>query len=120
VAEIRDNEKGCTFWERLRLVLLIDWPGPFVLLMIEAIAYRLRVIAYCHGSIAELIEDGSTRFILDGLEAARRAAEHIPTPSQTHHPRLFQPLFNVPCTAEDYPPVYQRPVESKLTLIYAE
>jgi hypothetical protein len=120
VAEIRDNEKDAFFGNAYALLLLIDWPGPFVLVMIEAIAYRSRVIAYCHGSIAELIEDGITRFILDGLEATRRAAEHIPTPSQTHHPRLFQPRVNVPCTAEDYPPVYQRPVESKLTLIYAE
>ena len=102
------------------MFLLIDWPGPFVLVVIEAIAYRSLVIAYRHGSIPELIEDGMTGFIIDGLEAATRAAEHIPTLSQTHHRRLFQPGFNVPRMAEDYFPVYQRPIENKFTPIYAE
>jgi hypothetical protein len=120
VAEIRDNEKNAFFGNVYALLLLIDWQGPFVLVMIEAIAYRSRVIAYCHGSIPGLIEDGITGFILDGLEAARRAAEHLPTLSQTYHPHLFQPRFNGPRMAEDYLPVYQRPVDSKLTLTYAE
>jgi hypothetical protein len=102
------------------LYLLIDWPGPFVLVMIEAIAYRTLVIAYCHGSIPELTENGITEFIIDGLEAARRAAEHIPTLSQTHRCRLFEPRVNVSCMAEDYHTVYRRLIKSKLTLIYAE
>jgi hypothetical protein len=102
------------------LFLLIDWPGPFVLVMIEAIAYRTLVIAYCLGSIPELIENGIMEFIIDGIEAARRAAEHIPTLSQTHRRRLFEPPVNVSCVAEDYLTVYRRPIKSKLTLIYAE
>ena len=102
------------------MLLLIDWPGPFVPVMIEAIAYRALVIASCHGSIPDLIKDGITGFVIDGLEAARRAAEHIPTPSQTHRRRLFEPRFNVPRMAEDSLTVYQRPIDSKLTLTSAE
>jgi glycosyltransferase involved in cell wall biosynthesis len=102
------------------LFLLIDWPGPFVLVMIEAIAYRTLVIAYGHGSIPELIENGIMEFVIDGLEAASRAAEHIPTLSQTHRRRLFEPRVNVSCMAKDYLTVYRRPIKSKLTLIYAE
>jgi glycosyltransferase involved in cell wall biosynthesis len=120
VAEIGDNEKDAFLRNAYALLLLIDWPGPFVLVMIEAIAYRSLVIAYCHGSIPELIEDGITEFIIDGLETARRAAEHIHTLSQTRRRRLFQPRFNVPRMAEDYLTAYRRPIESKLTLIYAE
>ena len=120
MAEIRDNEKNAFFGNAYALLWLIDWQGPFVLVMIEARAYRSRVIAYCHRSIPELIDEGITGFMLDGLEATRRAAEHIPTLSQTYHPRLFQPRFNVPRMAEDYLPVYQWPVDSKLTLTYAE
>ena len=120
MAEIRDNEKDAFFGNAYALLLLIDWPGPFVLVMIEAIAYRSRVIAYCHGSIPELIGDGITGFVIDRLEAARMAAEHLPTLSQTHRRRLFEPPFNVPRMAEDYLTVYQRLIDSKLTLIYAE
>jgi hypothetical protein len=88
--------------------------------MIEAIAYRTLVIAYGHGSIPELIENGIMEFVIDGLEAASRAAEHIPTLSQTHRRRMFEPRVNVSCMAKDYLTVYRRPIKSKLTLIYAE
>jgi len=77
-------------------------------------------VAYCHGSIPELIEDANTGFTIDGLEAARRAVEPIPALSQTHCRRLFEPRFNVPRMAEDYPPVYQRLIDSTLTLICAQ
>jgi glycosyltransferase involved in cell wall biosynthesis len=120
VGEISDNEKDACLRNAYALFLLIDWPGPFVLVRIEAIAYKTLVIAYCHESIPDLIADGITGFMIDGLEAARRAAEHIPTLSQTHRRRLFEPRINVPRMAEDYLTVYQRPIESKLTLIYAE
>src|SRR4029450_7050280 len=65
--------------------------------MIEAIAYRTLVIAYCHESIPELIENGIMELIIDGLEAARRAADYIPPLSQTHRRRLFEPRVNVSC-----------------------
>jgi glycosyltransferase involved in cell wall biosynthesis len=120
VGEIRDNEKDAFLGNAYALFLLIDWPGLFALVMIEAIAYRTLVIAYCHRSIPELIENGITGFMIDGREAARRAAEHLPTWSQTHRRRLFQPRLNGSRMAEDYLPVYQRPIEGQLTLIYAE
>jgi glycosyltransferase involved in cell wall biosynthesis len=87
--------------------------------MIEAIAYGTPVIAYRRGSIPEVIEDGVTGFTIDELEAAIRAAEHIPTLSRNHR-RLFEPRFSVSHMAEDYFTVYQRPIDSKLTPIYAE
>jgi glycosyltransferase involved in cell wall biosynthesis len=120
VAEISDNENDAFLRNAYALFLLIDWPGPFVLVMIGAIAYRTPVIAYRRGSIPEVTEEGITGFILDGREAARRAAEQIPTLSQNHRRRLFEPRFNVPRMAQDYLTVYQRPIDRKLTLIYAE
>jgi hypothetical protein len=75
VGEISDNEKDAFLRNAYALFLLIDWPGPFVR-DTEAVAYRTLVIAYCHGSIPELIENGIS-FMIDGLKAARRAAEHI-------------------------------------------
>jgi glycosyltransferase involved in cell wall biosynthesis len=82
VAEIGDNEKDALLRNACVLFLLIDWPGPFVLVMIEATAYRTLVIAYRGGSIPEVIDEGITGFILDGREASRRAAEHTPTLSR--------------------------------------
>jgi glycosyltransferase involved in cell wall biosynthesis len=102
------------------LFLLIDWPGTFVLMMVEAIAYRTPVVADRRGSIPEVIEEGITGFILDGREAARRPAEHIPTLNPTHRRRPFEPRFDVRRMAEGYLTVHQRPIESRLTLTYAK
>ena len=119
MGEIRDNEKDAFLGNAYALFLLIDWPGPFVLAMIEATAYRMPVTAYRRGSIPEPIEDSITGFIIDGLEAARRAAEHISTLSRTHHRLLLEPRFNVSRMAEEYLTIYQRPIDSNLTPIYA-
>jgi glycosyltransferase involved in cell wall biosynthesis len=120
VGGISDNEKDECPRNAYALFLPIGWPGPFVLVMIEAIAYGTPVIAYRRGSIPEVIEDGVTGFIIDELEAAIKAAEHIPTLSRNHRRRLFEPCFSVSRMAEDYFTVYQRPIDSKLTPIYAE
>ena len=93
MAELRDNEKDAFLGNAWALLLLIDWPGPFALVMSEATAYRALVIAYFHGSIPEPIEDGLTGFIIDGRAAASRAAAYIPTLSQTHRRRLFELRF---------------------------
>jgi hypothetical protein len=78
------------------------------------------VIAYRRGSISEGIDDGVKGLIIDKLEVALSAVEHIPTLSRNHRPQLFEPLFSGSRIAEDYLAVYQRPIISNLTLIYAE
>ena len=120
MGEISDNEKNEFLRNAYALFLSVGWPRPFVLVMIEAIAYGTPVIANRRGSIPEVIEDGVTGFIIDELEAAIRAAEHIPILSRNHRRRLFEPCFSVSRMAEDYFTVYQRPIDSKLTPIYAE
>jgi glycosyltransferase involved in cell wall biosynthesis len=119
VGEISDNEKDAFLRNAYALFLLIDWPGPFVLVMIEATAYRTLVFAYCHGSIPELVENGITGFMIDGLEAARRAAGHIPTLSQTHRRPLFEPRLSVSRMAEDYLAVYQQLIDNQLNPVSA-
>jgi glycosyltransferase involved in cell wall biosynthesis len=58
------------------LLFPIDWPEPFGLVMIEAMARGTPMIAYCCGSVPEIIEDGVTGFMVDDLEAAVRVAAH--------------------------------------------
>jgi glycosyltransferase involved in cell wall biosynthesis len=86
--------------------------------MIEAMACGTPVIAYCHGSTPEVIEDGSTGIIVDGLEDAIRAAEHISTPSRKHCRRVFAHRFTASRMAEDYLAVYQRLIGSEFTPTY--
>jgi hypothetical protein len=87
--------------------------------MIGATVYWTSIIAYRCGSIPDVMEDGVTGFIIDGREAAIRAAEHIPTLSRNHRRRLFEPRVHVSRMAEDDLTVSQPPIKSKLTPYYA-
>jgi glycosyltransferase involved in cell wall biosynthesis len=112
-----DNDLDESLRNAYVLFLLIGSPWPFVLVMIEAIALWTLVIAYRYRSIPEVIEDGVMGSMIDGLEAAIRAAEHLPTLNRNHRRRLFELCFNISHMAEDHLSVYQRPLESQLTPI---
>ena len=60
------------------LLFPIDWPEPFGLAMIEAMSCGTPVIAWPHGAVREVIEDGRTGFIVDSIEAALGALERAP------------------------------------------
>jgi glycosyltransferase involved in cell wall biosynthesis len=87
--------------------------------MIEAMASGTPVIAYHHGSIPEVIEDGVTGFIVDGLEDAIRAAARISTLSRKRCRHAFEQRFSASRMAADYLAVYQRLIDSKFTPPYA-
>jgi glycosyltransferase involved in cell wall biosynthesis len=98
----------------------IDWPGPSGLVLIEAIACGTPVVAYRLGSTPEVIEDGVTGFVVDGLEAAITAVERIPILRRHRCRRVFEQCFTVSRTAEYYLASYQRHIESKRTPIEAQ
>ena len=79
VGEIGEGDKGEFLGEAAALLFPIDWPEPFGLAMIEAIACGTPVIAFDRGSVREVIDDGVTGFIVederDAVEAVRRVVE---------------------------------------------
>jgi glycosyltransferase involved in cell wall biosynthesis len=97
-----DNDPDEFLRKTYVLFLLIGSPWPFVLVMIEAIALWTLVIAYRYRSIPEVIEDGVMGSMIDRLEAAIRAAEHLPTLSRNHRRRLFELHFTMSHMAEDH------------------
>jgi len=70
--------------------------------MIKPMACGMPVIAYCHGSIPEVIEDGGAGFVVDRIEDAITAAERISMLRRKHCRRSFEQRFSVSCMAEDY------------------
>jgi Glycosyltransferase len=70
VGEIDDDEKDEFLGNAYALLFPIDWPEPFGLVMIEAMACGTPVIAYRGGAVPELVEPGQTGFIVEGLEDA--------------------------------------------------
>ena len=77
VGEVDDAKKQPFLADAASLLFPIDWPEPFGLVMIEAMACGTPVIAYGSGSVPEVVEDGVTGFIVDGKEQAIRAVKEL-------------------------------------------
>lgn len=76
--------------------------------MIEALACGTPVIAYRRGSVPEVIEDGVTGYVVDGLEEAVRAVERVPTLNRWRCRQIFEARFSVTRMAHEYLRIYQR------------
>ena len=87
VGEVDDAKKQPFLADAAGLLFPIDWPEPFGLVMIEAMACGTPVIAYRSGSVPEVVEDGVTGFIVDGRGAGDQGGERTGPAGQTSGPR---------------------------------
>src|SRR5204863_288412 len=93
VGEISDGEKDEFLGNAYALLFPIDWPEPFGLVMIEAMACGTPVIAYEGGAVAEVIEEGRTGFVVTELEDAIEAVRRVPDLSRTRSRDIFEERF---------------------------
>jgi glycosyltransferase involved in cell wall biosynthesis len=107
VGEIGDGNKDEFLGNAIALLFPIDWPEPFGLVMIEALACGTPVIAYRRGSVPEVIEDGVTGFIVDELEDAIEAARRVDDIDRRRCRALFEARFTADRMARDYLRVYE-------------
>src|SRR5688572_12126263 len=107
VGEINENEKQEFLSNAIALLFPINWPEPFGLVMIEAMACGTPVIAYRNGSVPEVLEDGATGFVVNGMEAAIAAVERVPQISREQCRRVFEERFSARRMAHDYVQVYE-------------
>jgi len=114
VGEISDREKDDFLGNAYALLFPIDWPEPFGLVMIEAIACGAPVIAYDGGAVPEVIEDGQTGFIAKNLEDAADAVHRVSEISRTHCRKIFEKRFTVTRMARDYVRIYRRTIDRRL------
>ena len=70
IGEIGDSEKGAFLGDAVALLFPIDWPEPFGLTLIEAMANGTPVIAFGQGSVPEIVDDGVTGFIVASVDEA--------------------------------------------------
>jgi len=118
LGEIGDGEKGDFLGRARALLFPIDWPEPFGLVMIEAMACGTPIIAYANGSVPEVIEHGVTGFLVDDLDDAVRAVERIPTISRRRCREVFEERFSARRMAHDYVAVYERLVGAEPALTF--
>src|SRR5438874_4104928 len=108
VGEIGDAQKNEFLGNAYALLLPIDWPEPFGLVMIEAMACGTPVIAYRGGAVPEVMEEGHTGFIVEGLEDAVDAVRRVPELSRKRCREVFDHRFTAARMAHDYVQVYER------------
>jgi glycosyltransferase involved in cell wall biosynthesis len=89
------------------LLFPIDWPEPFGLVMIEAMACGTPVITRRRGSVPEVIEDGVNGYIVEGIEDAVQAVMNVPRLSRAACRRVFEERFTVARMARDYLSIYK-------------
>ena len=86
----------------------IDWPEPFGLVLIEALATGTPVIAFGRGSVPEIIEDGLTGFIVDDVAAAVAAVPWAKQLDRGAIRRRFEERFTANRMERDYLSLYWR------------
>ena len=77
VGEVDEVRKQPVLADAAALLFPIDWPEPFGLVMIEAMACGTPVIAFRSGSVPEVVDDGVTGFIVEGEEQAIEAVKKV-------------------------------------------
>jgi glycosyltransferase involved in cell wall biosynthesis len=96
------------FLGRARALLFpIDWPEPFGLVMIEAMACGTPTIAWRRGSVPEVIDEGVTGFVVDSVDDAVRAVKRIDSLGRVACRRAFEERFDAARMARDYVEVYR-------------
>jgi glycosyltransferase involved in cell wall biosynthesis len=108
VGEIGDAEKDEFLGNAYALLFPIDWPEPFGLVMIEAMACGTPVIAYRGGAVPEVIEQGHTGFVVEGLQDAVDAVRRISNLSRKRCREVFEKRFTTTRMAHDYVQIFER------------
>lgn len=108
IGEITDQEKPDFLSGAIALLAPVDWPEPFGLILIEAMACGTPVIAFNRGAIPEVIEDGVTGFVVQDEAGAIAAVARLPQLSRAQIRSRFEARFTARRMANDYVDVYEK------------
>jgi glycosyltransferase involved in cell wall biosynthesis len=111
IGEIDERSKAEFLGEALALLFPIDWPEPFGLVMIEAMACGTPVLAFRRGSVAEIIDQGVTGAIVDTVDEAVRMLPRVIALDRHAVRRRFEQRFSSARMATDYVALYRSLLE---------
>jgi glycosyltransferase involved in cell wall biosynthesis len=112
IGEIGDHEKSEFLSGAIGLLLPIDWPEPFGLVMIESMACGTPVIAYNRGSVPEIIDEGLTGFIVEDEISAVAAVGRLTNIDRAAVRAQFEKRFTARRMALDYLAAYRGLMEA--------
>jgi glycosyltransferase involved in cell wall biosynthesis len=113
VGEIGDQQKSAFLSGAIALLMPIDWPEPFGLVMIEAMACGTPVIVFNRGSASEIVDDGVTGFIVEDEAGAVGAVDRLAELSRERIRQVFEERFTARRMALDYLAAYRGMMDSK-------
>jgi glycosyltransferase involved in cell wall biosynthesis len=108
VGEIGDVEKSEFLGNAYALLFPIDWPEPFGLVIIEAMACGTPVVAYRGGAVPELVEPGHTGFVVESMADAVEAVRQVAQLSRKRCRDVFERRFTATRMAHDYVQQFER------------
>jgi glycosyltransferase involved in cell wall biosynthesis len=111
VGEINDQEKSEFLSGAIGLLVTIDWPEPFGLVMIEAMACGTPVIAFNRGSVPEIVEDDITGYIVEDELSAVNAVNRITQLDRRQVRKRFEERFTARRMALDYLAAYREVIK---------
>jgi len=107
IGEIGDEQKADFLGNAVACLAPIDWPEPFGLNMIEAMACGTPTIAFRRGSVPEIIQDGVSGLIVESVEEAVAAVERAKSISREACRNVFEERFTARRMANDYLRLYK-------------
>jgi glycosyltransferase involved in cell wall biosynthesis len=120
VGEVNDRQKQAFLGNAAALLFPIDWPEPFGLVMIEAMACGTPVIAWSRGSVPEVVEDGVTGFIVETESEAVAAIGRIHRLDRRRIRERFEQRFTARRMAEAYANSYRMLTSTSQSQMYVE
>jgi glycosyltransferase involved in cell wall biosynthesis len=107
IGEINERQKSQFLGEASAVLFPIDWPEPFGLVMIEAMACGTPVVAFRCGSVPEVMEHGVTGAVVDTVDEAIAALPGVMALDRSKIRRRFEQRFSATRMAKDYVSVYE-------------
>ena len=113
IGEIGEAEKNEFLGNAYALLFPIDWPEPFGLVMIEAMACGTPIIARLQGAVPEVMEQGVTGYIVKDVNGGVRAVQDVSKLSRKRCREIFEEKFTARKMAENYVKVYESLMNQK-------
>lgn len=111
VGEIGQHEKNDFLGDAVAMLFPIDWPEPFGLVMIEAMACGTPVVAFRNGSVPEIMFDGLTGIICESVEQAVECFDRVAALSRRKCREVFETRFTSERMTRDYLRLYTKTIE---------
>jgi glycosyltransferase involved in cell wall biosynthesis len=108
VGEIDETEKGRFLGDAAGLLFPVDWPEPFGLVMIEAMACGTPVVAFARGSVPEIVHDGRSGFVVESVDEAVAAVPRALDLPRASCRAQFEDRFTASRMAASYVRIYER------------